>query len=208
MAKKPLPIGLVGISLEAITSGTKGWCTFPTGPYDEKLRRIVWKRHLVPAIEDIRTERDVIIATEQEGVKEHTPVELSYQSRAGPYQRVTEDNPLPVTMGSKDSDSITHYTDQITALGNTLLVSAPSGEKIKVHYYLFSNEHLADTRVGLRFTTTGNIKHQAYLANQGGAVNANLVDVPFEGAENEDLYVNLATAAANGVWVTVAYSTE
>ncbi len=201
-----LPVGLVGISCETIDNKKKGWCWFPVGEYDPKLRRVSWIRCEVTAIEDIRANRDVIIANDQEGCKEHTPVELSYQSRAGPYQRVTEDYPLPTTMGSK---AIT-YADPVvcTALNYTTLIEAPgSGYRIRVHYFSISNAHAAAVTVGMRFGT-GNVKHRHTLAATGGNVNANLTDCCWEGGNNEALDAWLLAAYAGGVVFNIGYSVE
>lgn len=94
----PLTVGLLGISTEAISQSKWGYCLFPVGPYDMKTGQREWVRVRIHAMEDIRKERDVVVANPQGDVKEHTPVELSYEKEVGGYERVGESTPLPIKL--------------------------------------------------------------------------------------------------------------
>ena len=96
--KRKLRIGLQGLSLEAINKGKLGIASFPTGPLDPTIGQREWETFQVEAFEDIREKRDIIVTDNQGRVKEHTPVELSYEKSGGGYQRVTENNPFPVVV--------------------------------------------------------------------------------------------------------------
>jgi len=202
----PVVVGMLGWSAEAISNGKWGYCWFPVGPKDDRyVGGRAWLRARVQAIEDVRESRDVILATEQQGVKEHTPVELSYEKAVGGFQRVTENFPLPVTMGSR---AITYTTVKATAAGNTALVTPTSGKKVRVHWYSISNKQAAVVDVGMRFGTSGDIKHRYALAAEGGNVTANLTDAPWEGSVDEVLYAYLTAAYATGVYFTIGYTEE
>jgi len=201
--RKGLPIGLLGISEESIPKGKKGWCYFPLGKFDPEIGRNKWIKQKILAIEDIRDKRDVIVADEQGGCKEHTPVELSYQSRSGPYQRVTEDFPLPITAGIKP---LLWKTVTATAAGNTPILTPVSGKKIRVHWFGLSNKHGADADVGLRFGGDGDIIHRYLLPASGGNVMANLLDACWQGDLDDVLYAYLAAAYATGIIFNIGYS--
>lgn len=202
----PIVLGMLGWSTEAISQGKWGFCWFPVGPKDEKYAHgRVWLRVKVLATEVVREKRDVIVADEQNGVKEHTPVELSYEKALGGFQRVTENYPLPVTAGSK---AVTHVPLTATAAGNTLIATPSIGKKIRVHWYSISNDHNVTATVGMRFGSSGTIKHEYALAADGGNVIANLLDSNWEGAVDESLYAWLSAAYANGVYFNIGYSEE
>ena len=89
--------GMLGISVTAIEKGKHGYCLFPVGElHSGYAGGRVWEKVRIHTIEPVREKRDVIVADEQGGVKEHTPVEISYQDRTDAYQRVTLNNPFPV----------------------------------------------------------------------------------------------------------------
>lgn len=102
-----LRVGMLGWSAEAIAEGKGGYCYFPVGEKDETYEGgRVWIKLRVTAAEDIREERDVIVADPELNVKEHTPVELSYERTEGGFQRVTETYPLPVTEAQEYDDYV------------------------------------------------------------------------------------------------------
>ena len=202
-----ITVGMQGISAESIASGKRGFCWFPIGKPDAAYHGgKAWVRVQIHAIEDIREQRDVIVADDQGGVKEHTPVELSYQSREGPYQRVTEDSPLPVTAASK---AITHVTVVVPA---SLEIVKPSSSavRIRVHYFAYSNPNAVIADVGMRFTASGDIAHRHHLPASGGNVNANLIDANWQGGDGETLYAasEIVAQPAVGVYVTIGYTEE
>ena len=138
MPLAPLKVGMLGLSIDIINQGEWGYVYLPLGPRDSTVAGgREWIRVKVRALESIRAERDIIIANAQGEVKEHTPVELSYQTVEGPYQRVTEAYPLPITEGYKYGDytaisfttSETSYvigTDARAAQSTQLLFQAKS----------------------------------------------------------------------------------
>lgn len=202
----PLSIGLTGVSLEAISQDDWGYCKFPVGPKDERFKGgRVWVPVKVVAIEPVRERREVTVYDDQKGIKEATPVELSYELAEGGYQRAGEDHPLPVTAGSK---VVNYVTKEATTSGNTAIVAPSNGKKIRVHYFSISNKHTVLADVGMRFGTSGTITHKFGLAAGGGTVTANLLDACWEGAVDETLYAYLAAAYANGVYFTVGYTEE
>ncbi|MEM1558267.1 MAG: hypothetical protein QXI11_08060 [Thermoproteota archaeon] len=190
-----VPIGTIGISLEDIRVGHTGEAYFPS--LDVRTR--------VYAIEYIRKHRDIIIVGANNTAKEHSPVEISYETADGIWQRVTENHPFPVSMGRKP---VTYVTVKATAAGNTEIVTPSNGKKIRVHWYSISNKHTTLADVGMRFSPTGPIKHRYALAPEGGSVSANLTDANWEGGVNETLYAYLAGAYSDGVYFTVGYTEE
>lgn len=203
----PLEIGMMGFSLEDINKGKRGICVMPLGARDStKWGGRKWVRVKLTAMEEVRANRDIIIADEQSRIKEHTPVELSYERHTGGYQRVGENYPLPVTAGSRP---VTHFSKVVTAQGFTALIAPATPKKIRVHWYSMSNAHAADTSVGLSFANdTLKLKERYYLAAQGGAVAPNIIDAPWEGAAAESLYAYLSVACADGVYFNIAYTEE
>lgn len=202
----PLKVGMLGLSVDTINQGEWGYVYLPLGPRDATVAGgREWVRFKVRALEAIRAERDIIVANAQGDIKEHTPVELSYEKSEGGFQRVTEDFPLPTTAGSK---AITYVTVEATASGNTALVTPTSGKKVRVHYFSYSNKDGVVADVGMRFGSTGDIKHRFVLAASGGSMNANLVDANWEGSIGESLYAYLDEAHTDPIYVTVGYSEE
>jgi len=192
LSEEKVPIGTLGVSLEDIDVGEVGEAYFP----DLNLRAQVY------AVENIRKYRDIIVVGANNQAKEHSPVELSYETVEHKWQRVTEEYPLPVTM-SKPRE---HVTVKVTAAGNTEIVTPSPGKKIRVHYFAYSNKHPFSADIGLRFGDNGKIVHRHVLPGDGGNVNANLTDANLEGGVGETLYAYADDAYSDGVYVTVVYS--
>ena len=195
-AKSKLKIGQFGYSLDIISLDKHGPCYFEGVRYDVK------------AGTDIRKWAEVIVITlaPEPTVIETTGIfPLSYELTAGGFRTVAENFPLPVTTGTK---AITYTTIEATASGNTEIIAPTKGKKIRVHYFAYSNEHSALATVGMRFGDSGDIKHTARLAADGGNFNANLIDACWDGAVDEALNANLAAAYAGGIYFTVGYTEE
>lgn len=193
----------LGIARQDIATGEFGTCLFEKTPGAGDYVDIECK-----AIEYVRENHEIWVIDNNNGVTEHTPQELRSETAAEIPYRVTDENPLPVTMG-KGGNVVTYVTVTCTASGNTEIVAAPaSGYKIRVHYLAYGNKHTTIAVVGLRFGASGDIKHAMPLASEGGLYNANLTDANWEGGDVEALNANLAAAYADGVYVTVGYTIE
>lgn len=203
-AQIPIEIGMMGFSLEDVLQGRRGYVIMPLGARDStKWGGRKWVRTKLTAMEDVRTNRDIIVGNEQGEFKEHTPVELSYEKGEGGYQRVGENYPLPVTVNSVP---ITYTSAIATLIGSTLLITPEGTKKVRVFFFSYSNADNNQSVCGLRFTTLGSIKHRYSLAANGGASAANIVSCPWDGGEGEALYIVLDAANASGVYVTVGYA--
>ena len=195
-AKSRLKIGQFGYSLDIISLDKRGPCYFDGVRYDVK------------AGTDIRRWAEIVVITltpEPTVIETWGVFPLSYGLVAGGFRTVAENNPLPVTAGSK---AISFTTITATASGNTIIVTPSKGKKIRVHWYSISNDHGITATVGMRFREAGTIKHQYALAADGGNVIANLLDSNWEGATEEPLYAWLSAAYANGIYFNVGYSEE
>jgi len=202
----PIKMGMLGMSIDDISHGKQGWVKLPLGGRDATMAGgRVWVRVKVTALEDVRANRDIIVANEQGDIKEHTPVELSYEKSEGGYQRVGANYPLPVTAGSK---AVIYVSKLCTAIENTELIAGVSGQNIRVHYFSYSNKHAATVDVAMRFAGAGDLKHRHVLAGDGGNVNANLIDCCWESEEGEALNAYLAAAYAGGVYFNIGYTLE
>lgn len=204
----PLRMGMLGMSIDEIPAGAWGFAKLPIGPRDPTMwGGREWVRIKVRAMEEVRANRDIIVANDQGEIKEHTPVELSYEKATGGYQRVGQSYPLPITMGSK---AITHYTKLCTAAGNTELIAAPaSGQKIRVHYFSYSNKEAATTAdVAMRFTSTGDLRHRAIIAPAGGNITVNLTDACWEGTDSQPLNAYLSASYTTGIVFNIGYTIE
>lgn len=206
----PLKVGMLGLSIDAINVGEWGYVYLPLGKRDATVAGgREWIRIRVQALETIRAERDIIIANAMGEVKEHTPVELSYQKLEGGYQRVTEAYPLPTTMGTKALNWVNiNKTDTST----TALVTPSSTKKVRVHFVIVSNNQGAVVNVGLTFSSSPSVaadyKIRLYVPADGGTVPLNLTDANIEGAVGQVLYAYCAAAYANGVYFNIAYTEE
>jgi hypothetical protein len=197
----------MGVCLQNIPEGEFGTALFEkvpgSGGYSE---------FEVKAIEYVREHHEIWVVDNNNGVAEHTPQEVRSETAAGVPYRVTDKNPLPVTMG-KDGNVRETWSDTLTVAGNNVVVTPSSGKKIRVYYFSYSNAHNTMADVGIRFDAVGSVastnrKHRFSLAANGGAVNANLTDSSWEGEVDETLYVYLGAGYSGGVHVTVAYSEE
>lgn len=194
MANKFPEIGDEGIMLETVDAGKTGKAFFKGYGIVE-----------VYAREQLRERSHVLIIDGKRGAREGSPEEIKYRdTTTEEFRNVETDTPFPVT---HKHNVITSVSFIIVAAGNTLLVApGAAGNKIRVHYFSYSNRHAAAADVGMRFTATGAITHRFNLAAGGGNVNANLIDAAWEGGANESLFLAAAGAYAGGVLVTVGYT--
>ena len=194
-------MGMLGMSLEDIADGKQGWVKLPIGPRNTTMwGGREWIRIKVTAMENVRANRDIIVGNDQGEVKEHTPVELSFEKAVGGYQRVGENYPLPVDGAYAKPASI-----RATSSGNTEVKAPAGGKKLRIKYIEVFNSGAANVIVYLMFTTTGTAHFTKNLAVQTG-FNANLIGCNWQGGVNEVLYVNLD--AAVNVDVTIMYQEE
>jgi hypothetical protein len=185
-----LPIGTLGVALEEIPVGKTGEAYFP----ERKLRTRIY------AVEHIRRYRDIIIIGANNAAKEHSPVEISYETVEHTWQRVTQEYPLPVDGAYALPASVTAM-----AAGPTLVKAPSSGKKLRVKYIEVFNSYTASITVDLRFTITGTAHFKKCLAPQTG-FNANLIGCNWVGGKDEGLYINLS--ADGYVECTIMYMEE
>jgi hypothetical protein len=200
----PVEMGMLGMSIEDIPAGKKGFVKLPIGVRDPTMaggRK--WVKVKVTAMEDVRAFRDVIVGNDQGEIKEHTPVELSYEKIEGGYQRVGENHPLPVTMGK--GLVWTHLL--ATAANNTLIVTPATGKYIRVHFISYGNRHNTLTVVGLLFEG-GTAMHILPMAANGGSTAMNLTDACWDGEIDQPLYAWLNAAYASGIDFNIGYTEE
>lgn len=153
----PLRVGLMGFSESAVSAGDKGYFWFPVGPIDFLTGQRIWVRAKVMAYEAIREFRDVVVLPNFQ-VKEATPVELSYQTEEGPYQRVKEDFPLPTTEASIYNDykeisfTLSETSYEIGEAANEADHAVPKFEARSILFY-------ADQDCWVRFNDSDRVKH-------------------------------------------------
>jgi len=194
----PIKMGMLGMSLENITAGKQGWVKLPIGPRDLTMAGgREWVKVKVTAMEDVRENRDIIVGNDQGEIKEHTPVELSYEKLEGGYQRVGEAHPLPTGGGYAEPASVT-----ATASDDTEVKKPASGKKLSIKFIYVFNSGVASRTVYLHFTTTGDAHFKANLAPQTGYT-LNLVGCNWHGEKNEPLYVNLDAVGTINVSVLI-----
>lgn len=155
----PLRVGLVGLSSESISQDDKGYCWFPVGYYDIKTGQRIWVRVEVTALEPIREFRDVIVANVQGDVKEHTPVELSYEKLAGGYQRATELYKLPVTEAHV-YDDYKEISFTATETNYTIGTAANEADATIPTFEAKSLLLLADQDCLIRFNESDRVQHK------------------------------------------------
>lgn len=198
MGERKLEIGTIGITQEQIEKGKWGWAMFPIGPPTPD-GKPTWIRHKVYGLEELRDNKEIIVVKEGDQCIEHTPQELKYE-RAGVWQRVTEDYPLPV-----DGAKATPASVRATAAGTTEVQTPSSGKKLRIKYIEFFNSGAASVTVDLRFTTTGTARFKKNLAAQTG-FNASLIGCNWRGGTDEALYINLSTKGV--IDCTIFYQEE
>jgi hypothetical protein len=193
-----VPIGTLGISLEEIPIGGTGEAYF----------RELDVRTRVYAVEQIRKNRDIIIIGANNAAKEHSPVEISYETVELTWQRVGEKYPLPVTMGSR----AVKWAESkiITSAGATELIPAPGvGKRLRIHGICFSNKHTLSVDVALSEKTDGSeLRFRHILAADGGNVDLNLTDMCWDLSENTALQFYAQAAYSGGVLVSIGYTIE
>lgn len=206
-----IEIGMMGFSAEDIEIKKQGWCYLPLGPRDStKWQGRKYVRVKMTALENVRANRDIIVATVQGQIKEHTPVELSYDKHPqgnGNYQRVGEDFPLPVTMGSRSiSWKALTKTD---ADATSIITPVDAGNKIRVAFLIISNNQATVVDVGIGKSSSlaadGDFLLRLYIPADGGTVSLNLLDAGIEGDVGGAIYAYCAAAYANGVRFNLGY---
>lgn len=90
----------------------------------------------------------------------------------------------------------------LTALGNTALVTPTSDERVCLTYLEYSSGGADLVTVAVRFGVAGTLYHKSYL-KQGGMALRNLIQTELMGAYGEVLYGNLS--AAGTVAITGRY---
>jgi len=194
----------MGIALANIEEGKFGWGLFekPTeigsGQYHE---------FEIKAIEYVRLRHEIWVVDSNNGVTEHTPQELRSEDVAGIPYRITDEAPLPVTMGKHGVTYIDSVL--ITAANATELIAAPvSGYKLRIHYVSFSNKHTAVIDAALSEKTDGTeLKFRTVLAPEGGNTDKNLTDSNWDLTVVTALQYYPQAAYAGGVVVNIGYST-
>ena len=203
----PIKMGMLGMSIEDIDQGKQGFVKLPLGPRDLTMEGgREWVKVKVTALEAVRANRDIIVANEQGEVKEHTPVELSYEKTEGGYQRVGAENPLPVTMSAR---ALTWVNINKTDGSTTIMATPATAKKIRVHYVVISNNQAAVASVGISFKSApvaaADFALRLYVPADGGTVALNLTDANVQGDAAASLYAYCAAAYGNGVYFNVGY---
>jgi hypothetical protein len=161
----PLEMGMLGMSLQDIPMGKKGYVKMPVGARNLTMAGgRQWVKLKVTAMEDVRLFRDVIVGNDQGEVKEHTPVELSYEKAAGGYQRVGELNPLPVqtNMGIYDDYARLLYTT--SELSYAIGTNAHAADSDNVPLFTATQITLwSDNKLWVRFNGASRVQH--YIAD-------------------------------------------
>ncbi|MCD6148471.1 hypothetical protein J7J18_03805 [bacterium] len=190
----------LGVALEDIPAGESGRAIFRETEIE------------VEAYEYVREYHEIWCIGYSSGglplVTEHTPQELKFEEADGTPRRVTENYPLPVSMGRK---AVTWTESKlITSAGATELISAPGeGKKIRVHGICFSNKHTTSVDVALSEKTDGTeLKFRHVLAADGGNVDINLTDMCWDLSENTALQFYAQAAYSGGVLVSIGYTVE
>lgn len=167
---------MLGLSINTIAVGKWDFVWMPIGIRDSTMAGgRVWVRVRMQAIEAIREQREIIVCNDQLGIKEHTPVELSYQTTAGPYQRVTEVYPLPVTFGQHTKWGSYEYTAAATRSDIASLLSSPhsltptSGYTLIIENILLFADAASDVTIEGGDGTTYYAIYKAYLGAGGGS---------------------------------------
>ena len=131
--KRKLKLGLLGRSLDVFEKGKLGLCGFPTGePNTAFAGGREWEIFEAEAQETVRAQREIVVTDLQGRVKEHTPVELSYELVSGRFQRVTETTPLPTSEAG--------VYDDFTEIAFT---------NVEVKYVIGTQAHAADSSIPL-----------------------------------------------------------
>jgi len=99
-------------------------------------------------------------------------------------------------------DSVTPYTVQATASGDTTLITPSSGKRIILKNLYVNNEQDADRIVKFRFGS-GSYFFTGELMRDGGTWNNNLIGCNLHGAVDEAFKINLDDAGE--INVTVLY---
>jgi len=96
------------------------------------------------------------------------------------------------TISSHDN-VVTFASGEATLSGNTEIVSVSAGKKLRIKYMAIWNNGAGSVTVALRLTSTGTLRHKKKVAAESGWM-VNLIDANWEGAVDEDLFINLSDA--------------
>lgn len=103
--------------------------------------------------------------------------------------------PVGSMMTTRVSDKVgTGARTNVTASGNTTLVTPAAGTRVRLKAFMFVNNGASVVQAGLRFGATGTIFFFGDVAADGGARAMNLIDAYLEGAVDELLIANLSAA--------------
>lgn len=157
----PIKMGMIGMSVEDIEIGKQGYVMLPIGVRNPTMwGGREWVRIKVTAMEDVRANRDIIVGNEQGEIKEHTPVELSYEKATGGYQRAGEGYPLPTTKANIYDDykeiSFT-ATEQEYTIGTAAHEADPS---LPLSFAALSILFYADQDCKVRFNGASRVQHK------------------------------------------------
>jgi hypothetical protein len=156
----PIAMGMLGMSLEDISAGHKGYVKLPLGPRDLTMaggRR--WVKVKVTAMEDVRGFRDIIVGNDQGEIKEHTPVELSYEKRIGGYQRVSENYPLPI-IGTTIYDDYAEIAFSATETEYLIGTNAKKADGAIPLFEAVSITFLSDQDCYIKFDSQRRVRHR------------------------------------------------
>lgn len=98
----------------------------------------------------------------------------------------------------------TPITSTLNASGDTSLISATSGRRIKIKGLMASNESDTDLTIKFRFGSSGDYYFRTKVPKDGGTWNWNFINHVWIGALNEAFICNVDTASKD-ISITAIY---